>query len=528
MHDLALLLIAAAAAALVATATRLPVSPLYLLAGAILARVGDLDARIGDQGLAGGGDVVLLLVLGASVLVFVAGSELAPGRTWRSRSAGLRVAVGQFIVLGVGGAAAGLLLGLGSIQSSYLALALAASSTLVGVRLLHVGRVFYEPVGRLVASVLLLQDLFVVALIPLTLGLAAGIAAGAKAVAATLALGLATLGIRAALGRDARRDDGLNLEARLLVALSLLALFLAAGEFAGLPPVTGAFLAGFALAPVSASAQLRPALQPLDDFGRALFFTTLGAVVPVFGWLMMLQTLALTGFVVLCTLLVVTALAEWAGFTARTGVLAGLLLGQTSEFSLIVVLVGVTSGHVTPELFTLVTLVTVVTMALTPFLARPTMVDRLVRLHPQRRLPPPSAIPDGHILIIGCGTNGGTLVDVLLLEGRDLTVIEQDPAVVAELQGAGIRALRGDAADPAVVRQAAPERAAAILSTLGNVHDARWILDEWAQHTPVLVRVFGPDEVAWVEARGGISIDYAAATADEFMHWWVHQGPTNT
>lgn len=103
-----------------------------------------------------------MIEIGLAVLVFTAGVELSPRRMLgRTRAIGI-LAVTQFFTLGTCGVLTAVFLGYGWTTALYLGCALSASSTLVVVRHLQQRRQMFEPHGRLLLGVLLLQDIFIV------------------------------------------------------------------------------------------------------------------------------------------------------------------------------------------------------------------------------------------------------------------------------------------------------------------------------------------------------------------------------
>ena len=186
MHGVAELLGAAAVGWVLARLLRLPAVPLLLVAGMGLGLVAHPPAEILESAL----------ILGVSVLLFVAGMELDPRRLGAQRRAALRVGWIQFVVLGLLGFLAATALGLPPLEAGYVALALPASSTLLGVRLLQRRGQMFEPFGRLVLGVLLLQDALVLLAIPLVTQVALGWQAVLLETGAVALLGLAALLVR--------------------------------------------------------------------------------------------------------------------------------------------------------------------------------------------------------------------------------------------------------------------------------------------------------------------------------------------
>ena len=510
MSGLALLLLVSATGYALSRLLALPSVPLLLLSGAGMAALGGVE----PAGLSG------LLELGLAFLVFSAGLEVAPHRAGPQLRAAFSVGVLQFLLLGALGYLAARLLDLDRLGALYLALALAASSTLVVVRLVRYRRQAYDPVGRLVVGVLLLQDLLVTLALPLVISLPEGAGAVVAALGGVLLLTGAAVLLQGALGLLVRRRVELHREEGLLMVVALLFVFGAAARALGLPVVTGAFLAGFALSGLSVSGEVRGHTASLHDFFVAVFFTALGATVGIPSVAVLAQAVPLALVVVLLTPPLVALVVEAMGSSARTGIAAGLLLAQTSEFSLVVALHGAAAGSLPSETLAALVLVTAATMLLTPFLSEDVVVWRLLHLHPAGRRRPASAVPPrDHVVLLGCGSNGSAVLDLLLLQGRDVLIVDDDPTIVARVAEAGVDAVRGDATVPAVLDAAGVERATVVVSTLRRVEDNRPVLER-ARGRPVVVRGFSAEDARWIEELGGIPVVYAEAAAEEFLRWF--------
>ena len=310
------------------------------------------------------------LVLGVSVLVFVLGIELTPHSVAHYRRAALRVGLAQFFLLGLAGYLTSVTFGLSTIEALYFALAGSASSTLVVTRLMKAREQLYEPVGRMVTGVLLLQDFLIILAIPVLTRLPGGAVAVASGLGGTLVLvALAGATLRwfgpAVLGRF--RDDE---EILLLLVLSTLFIFVGLASFFDLPLASGAFLAGVSLSGFPVNGLIRGQLASLADFFHTLFFVALGAFLTLPSPSELARGLVFAFLVILVTPPLVTFVAERAGFSARPSITAGLLLSQTSEFSLVVGLQGIALGQLSQSLFSVIALSTLATMVLTPFIAR--------------------------------------------------------------------------------------------------------------------------------------------------------------
>jgi Kef-type K+ transport system membrane component KefB len=517
MTGITFLLLAAAIGFGISRWTRLPAIPFLLLGGVITTAL----VPIAEQYLEDA------LVLGVTVMVFVAGIELSPSRFRRQRKAALAVGLVQFLVLGAVGFGAALLMGFSAETGAYLALALSASSTLVVVRVLQTRQQLFEPFGRLVTGVLLLQDLLVILLIPVVIRLPDGAGAVGQGVLASLLLvGLAGVVLRWVAPWAVERLAG-DEETLLLIILTILFSFLGLSHLFDLPLVSGAFLAGLALSAFPVSSLVRGQLNSLSDFFNAVFFTALGAFLPLPDAAQFLQAGVLALAVLVVTPPLVTLVAERAGFSARPSISSGLLLAQTSEFSLVVGLQGVVLTQLAPEVFTVIALTTVITMILTPFLTNDRLIWALVHLHPFKRADTFDEPPRDHVLLLGCGRNGLTLLELLMVTPNQVVVVDDDPALVQSVRDASVPALRGDVSDVEVLRSAGADRARIVVSTIRRTEDNGPLL-ALARDAPILVRAFNVADGEWIEARGGRPILYADAAADDFREWYEEEWEGNS
>jgi Kef-type K+ transport system membrane component KefB len=510
MTMLALILLGAALGLAVSRWLGLPAIPLLILGGVALSATGLLPPgeMLGNA-----------LVLGLSFLLFAAGTELNPQRVSRYRKIALQVGLAQFFVLWAAGFVAAILLGYETIPSLYLALALTASSTLVVVRLLQQRRQMFEPFGRMVVGVLLLQDLLIVSILPFLTRLPLGTFFALKGFALTLLLVAAAYLLQKWVMPFLFARIRPEPESMLLAILSLLFVFIGAAYLFQLPLVTGAFLAGVSLSGFPVNSLVREQLHSLSDFFTSVFFTVLGAMITIPDLWTVLSVAACVLVVVLLTPPVVAYVAERGGLSARSSLEGGLLLSQTSEFSLVVGLEALMLGYVGQGVFSAIVLVTVITMVTTPFMATGRVVWKLLRLHPSRVRERPPVAPTGHILLIGCGDSGMPLLETLHLAGYPTFVIDDDPVIIAYLKQNDVPCIQGDGSDLRILKAAGASHARVIVSTIRRAKDNRALLRS-VKNVPVLVRVITEEDARMIEAYGGVPISYAEAAVESFLHWF--------
>ncbi|MGH9339472.1 MAG: cation:proton antiporter [Acidobacteriota bacterium] len=497
---------------------RLPTVPVLILSGVVLA----VSGIQGDNE-----QLQQMLLLGLTFLVFFAGTELNPRRLGAQRRAAIQVGVIQFILLGGIGLGVALLIGFDLVSGFYIALALAASSTLVVVRLLQQRAQLFEPLGRLVLGVLLVQDVLVIFFISLLSNLAEGgwgIAIGLAEVAGLMLLSWILIRWLTPYLLLKLSFDEENL---LLVVLAILFAFVGLSQIMAVPLVVGAFLAGVSLSAFPVNGLIRAQLLSLSHFFLAVFFVALGASLRM----PMGSELILAGILIVLvvglTPPLVTLIAEKAGLSARAAIESGLLLAQTSEFSIIVALAGLQQNHIGDGILSVIALVTVATMILTPFIATNKIVWRLMKLHPSRWQNRPVSPPSGHVLLIGCGETGRILLEHLIGSGERILVVDDDPAIVNQLRARGIDAIRGDGADYRLLNASGARTARIVISTMRRLKDHESVL-KFTKSGRVVARVFEEAEAERIRRRGGIPVLYSHAAAGEFLRWFGQEFAART
>ena len=529
MVEITVILAAAALIYALSRASRLPEIPLLIVAGAALAAVGTIPTvevagmTVQFPELMPDREFVIgMLEMGLVFLVFVAGLDMSPERVGPKKGLALSVGLVQFVALGLITGWLALRTGYGLEEALFVGLAISASSTLVVMRQLKVRRQMFQPFGRMVIGVLLLQDVLVIgALVFLTALANETTAEMLVPLETTVGLVLATVVLaRWVMPKvvEHYRDDD---ETLLLIVLATLFVFVALAHVGDVPVVVGAFLAGLSVSGFPTRSLLRGLLTSLSDFFLVIFFISLGALLQLPSWQTVIEGLVIVLLVLVITPLLVAYAAERAGMTARGALESGLLIAQTSEFSLVVALLGRETGQIGDELFALIVLVTVITMMVTPLWSSERFVRWLMAFHPSPG--PKTKVPprEGHVVIVGGGTAGTLLVDRLRQAGVRPVIIDNDPGVVQRFRQRELEAVWGDGEDPRTVEEADTASARAVVVTTGDLHH----LQEVCRHTGDEVEVWfhSFDEQAAEAARtmGVKTIVYANAAADRFVEWFA-------
>lgn len=515
MNLFALLLGVAAAAYAFAKYFRLPSVPVLIGAGMLMSLGGLVPEELGIGKSVGS---MNLLELGLVFLVFASGVEMNPRRFGKFNKAVMWVAAAQFILALLSGFVCARWLGVGTLEAVYVGGGLAASSTLVVLRHLQSRKAMFEPYGRVVTGVLLIQDVALVLLIVILSRVNGGVSDVGKGLLEILLMGgVAWVAQRFVIPKLVVhfKPDEENL---LLWLVAVLLGFVGVASWLQLPLIAGAFAGGFVFSAFPLNGLVRGQLSSLVDFFHAMFFVALGALVGIPEWELWGQAGIYTVVVILITPPLVALVAEWKGLSARAAIETGLLLAQTSEYSLLLGLSGVVLGHVSHEVFSVLALTTVMTMVVTPFLGREEVVNFLLPFHPLRKKSKPVETPKGHVLILGFGSAGMWTVKPLLAQGEEVVVVDDDAAVCRALAGKNIAFIRGDGAEVEVLEKAGARDAKLVIASMRRVGDALTVL-RYVKGVPVIARVFEHEDEKRVREAGGIPVMNSTAAAETFMAW---------
>ncbi len=514
MTGLALLLLSSALAFALAQRFRLPAIPLLIVLGFVVTRVGvNMDRGTLNQ----------MLDIGLAFLVFSAGIEMNPSRFSGRTRAILWIGVVQFLAAGFLGFLLARLIGFGIPASLYIGAGLSTSSTLVAVRQIYASPGSLRTYGRLVLGVLLVQDVAILILIVLLPRIPGGIPELVPGIVALLVMAGTAIICQRVLPRIIRKGRLPDEETILLCTLAILFLFSGFSHWMQISFIAGGFAAGFALSGFPVSGEARSSLGSLNTFFVAVFFSALGAQVELPDPATLVKGLAFSAIVVLATPIVVTILAEWKGqLSSRNAITAGLLLAQTSEFSVILAVYGERLGHITQEAVSVIALVAVITMTLTPFLATDAVARFLLDLHPLRRLMKTDSQISDHVVVLGYGSAGRWVIRPLIASGLRVVIVDQDPAIIAQLTREGHACIRGDASDEKVLLRAGADKARFIIVSLHQVEEVVKIIKHVGPDVPVFSRIFEEAAAERIASSGGVPILNSSAAAVRFMEWFEH------
>lgn len=459
-NEIAALLVLAAMIGFAGVLLRQPLIVSFIAVG-ILAGPAGLDIVRSNE------PIEFLADLGIAVLLFLVGIKLDVNLVRTLGPVALATGIGQVVFTSFFGYLICLALGMAPLTSLYVAVALTFSSTIIIVKLLSDKREIDSLHGRIAVGFLIVQDLIVVLAMIVLSAVGIGARSGGNVgdvlsviAAGTLMLALVLLFVRFIANPLTER---LARAPELLIgfAIALAAAFAALGEGLGFGKELGGLMAGVSLASTPFRDAIAARLAALRDFLLLFFFVALGSQLNL-GNLSQngFDAFVLSLFVLLGNPLIVLLIMTQMGYRKRTGFLAGLTVAQISEFSLIFMAMGVTIGHASPNALGLVTLVGLITIALSTYMI--TYSHQLYRVcEPWLRgfdrrsgqTAEEHAASDKHYdaIIFGVGRYGGALGRRLILRGHRVLGVDFSPAALRHWHEDGLDASYGDVSDPEFV-----------------------------------------------------------------------------
>jgi len=528
IRSLGVMLLAALAAVAGARAVRVPNIVAYIVAGLLLGPVFGL--------LEVSHTIELISEFGIILLLFLVGLELSLEKI---KEVGTTAFIAGGVQMGgtaLGGGILAGLFGYGVVESVAVAVAVTFSSTVVVVKLLEKKGDLDIPYGQISVGVLLVQDLVVV----LVLTFVAGLAGPDELIWADVAWGLGRafvgmLVLGAAIGAAARYvlPAAIQWIAGMTEGLFIWSLFwcflvVLGAEALHLSPELGAFLAGIALAQLPHCHDLRHRVHPLVNFFVVVFFVSLGLQMELGAALGHWPfALAVSVFVMVVKPLLFFGVLPLLGHGEETSFRTGLSLAQISEFSLIFGALALSSGLIDEALLSVVTLVGLVTFALSSFLLL--YGDRLYAMvKPYRPLAwlgagqeTPGKPDDGlheHVIVVGMNTLGRCIVDRLAEAGETVVAVDTDPQKLAPLS---VRTVHGNAIHGAVREEMHLSTAKLLVSCL-NIEGTNNFLAYHAKKMGVACSVHAFDETS-EESLRAIGADYILRTKHEGARRLLHE-----
>ncbi|MBS3142180.1 cation:proton antiporter [Candidatus Woesearchaeota archaeon] len=427
--------------------------------------------------------IVTFSHIGIAFLLFLVGMNLNPRVIKDVGKVAAITGIGQIVFTSIVGYFLARLVGFSTIVSWYVSIALTFSSTIIIMKLLSDKGEIDTLYGKIVIGFLIVQDIVaIVVLMGITtftgdLNFAdTALTTVLKGAGFVLIIALISKYVLPRLSFIIAKSQ----EFLMLFAIAWcfgLAMLL---QYLNFSLEAGALVAGITLSISPYRYEISSRLRPLRDFFIVLFFIVLGAQISFEGFTAYLPAIiAFSLFILIGNPLIMIILMGLLGYTKRTSFMVGTAIAQISEFSLILIALGVSLGHLGPEILSFVTIVGLITIAGSTY-----FIQYAAKLYPY--FSPMLSVferkgekVDEHkyyksrrydVILFGANRIGHDLIKTFKKNRKKLLIVDYNPEVVIEAARQRLDCKYGDANDTELLNELNFAKARMVISTVPDLY----------------------------------------------------------
>ena len=468
--QLAIILSVAFVVSYLVRAFKQPIIIGYIIAGVI---VGPFIIGFG----ASKGIIDVFSRFGIAFLLFIVGLHMNPKIVREIGTASLFIGLFQMILtFGLGFLTAYSLLGYEVIPSVYVGIALAFSSTIIVLKLISDKGQLDSLFGKLSIGILIIQDLFAVGVLMFISSASGKTNFGALATkgligGAGLVLFLFLVGffILPRITKNVAKSQ----ELLFLFSITWCFLISALFNYFGFSIEIGALVAGIVLSISPYSTEISSKIRPLRDFFLIIFFIILGfnlelKNISTFA----LDAVILSVFVLIFKPLILIIFTAIFGYTKRTNFLVGTTLAQISEFSLIILSLGVSLGHISNNLLFTLTLTGLITITFSTYMIIYSKefyqkLSNFVSIFERKNVRKEKKIKKSYeVMLFGYNRTGFEILNSLKKIKKSYLIVDFNPDIISDLTKLRIPCIYGDVYDSDFLEELPLEKVELCVSTV--------------------------------------------------------------
>jgi Kef-type K+ transport system membrane component KefB len=425
-----------------------------------------------------------LASVGIAFLLFIVGLNL----NWRNVKDVGRVAmiagIAQVLVTSFIGTTIALALEVPMETSIFLGVAFSFSSTIIIVKLLTDKEDIDRLYGRIAVGMLIVQDLIAMLILLVLAAMQEGesvqsiltVSLGKGLVTVFVLWVLAKVFIPRLFSYAARSQELL-----FLIALGWCFAVASALQYFGFGIEIGALLAGTTLAGTGFQHEIEAKIRSLRDFFLVIFFIVLGTHLTVGNVsTLVVPAIVMSAYVLIGNPLIAQLIMRIMGYHPRTAFLTGTTVGQISEFSFVMLAVGVTAGYVVPEAMTLATLVGLITIAGSSYLVayNEGIYEKIAKFFPEHKREHGDVVHAGsEAFLLGFDRMGREILPAIQDMTEEYRIIDFNPTVVEALLVDEQPVAYGDVGSEDVLLLHHVDKAKLIVSTIPDMNINDTLLD---------------------------------------------------
>lgn len=271
-------------------------------------------------------------------------------------------------------------------------------------------------------------------------------------------------------------------------------------EVAGFSIEVGALFAGVSLASMPFAQEAAARLKPLRDFFVVVFFIALGetlnfAHISEALW----PAMVFSAIVILIKPFATLVSLGGLGYTKQTSFKSSVTLSQVSEFSLVFVVLAVSSGVVTESVSTIVTITAIITIGISTYLMKYddelfNTLEHSLRFFERKVVRSENYQTAQHPMILfGYHKGGQEFVKAFKAMRRKFIVVDYNPEVVEELEHKNIEFMYGDATDLELLEELNLNKTKLIVSTITDFETNQTLLSHIMKVNPQAIVICHSD-----------------------------------
>ncbi len=414
--------------------------------------------------------------IGVALLLFMVGINLNPKVLKEVGKVSLFTGIGQIVFTTGIGVLLCLALGFNLITSFYVSIAFAFSSTIIIMKLLSDKGDVNSLYGKVSVGFLVVQDLIAIVVL-IFISSMGGQNSASMITNMLIGLGLVGVLLLFSIYLLPRFLKFVAKSQEFLLLFSIgWCLILAALFFAfNFSIEIGALLAGFFLSFSPYRFEINLKLKPLRDFFLILFFVLLGLQM-TFGNISnyILPIIVMSLFILIGNPIIVMIIMGLSGYKKRTGFMAGLTVAQISEFSLILIALGISVGHLNPEILSFATFVGLFTITGSSYMIIYSdkiynKISKYLSIFEKKNaLERDHANEEYNYIVFGYNRLGYGVGQYLKSRKKKFLVVDYNPEVAALLDKDKINHIYGDAGDVELIEDLNLSEVKVVVSTVSS------------------------------------------------------------
>jgi Kef-type K+ transport system membrane component KefB len=429
-----------------------------------------------------GGGLEVFGQLGVVILLFTVGLNLSPKVFREVGKVSLITGIGQIVFTSLIGYFISYSLGYSIVESLYISIALTFSSTIIIMKILSDKEDIDTLYGKISIGFLLVQDV-VAMLILAAISSFSPVSTGEPFSIINILIIFMTLAflVLAAIYWLPRitKQIARSQEYLLLFSLGWCLLIAMIFYLTNFSMEIGALLAGVALSMSMYRYEIVSKIKPIRDFFIFIFFVYLGSQMDITNLEnSLLPIIVLSLFILIGNPLIVFVIMGRLGYTKKSSFLAGLTVAQISEFSLILIALGIRSGHLSPDILSMVTVVGLITITgstyamiyadnIFPYVSKFMTLFQNKSINKKNdRLKHSS----NEIILFGYDKIGFSLIKTFKKLKNRFLVVDYNPEVIKHMQHKRINCVYGDAEDASFLEELRLHNSKMVISTIPDYY----------------------------------------------------------